>query len=119
MSFDSLRTTPWSPTFTWVNTLEDAADRINSFHEDYPTRVRRTASVISRGLTLAVYPDLLSIHREIFYADSHGGKFRQVNVRVGLHRPPDWELVPKLMDQLMQTYVEPFTLATLNAWYSD
>ncbi len=46
--FHHLRTTPWEPSFEWVTTMAEAADRINVWHEDYPRRVLGTRVLIQR-----------------------------------------------------------------------
>lgn len=126
--FDSLRTTPWDPSFTWVSTAWDAADRINSFHEDYPQRVVATESILLRlqaspfrgGVQQIFTAALRSIHWYLFQDQVHAGNFRQLNVTVGLHRPPDWELVPKLVDQLEREYLGVLTsVKDLQDWYYD
>ena len=44
--FHHLRTTPWEPSFEWVTTMAEAADRINVWNEDYPGRVLETRVLI-------------------------------------------------------------------------
>lgn len=135
--FDSLRTTPWNPTFTWVETALEAADRINSFHEDYPLRVNVTQQMLElpfRGFpkedASKVYSEeiqslaLGSIHWFVFNDHARPGQWREANVVVGglpaLHRPPDWELLPKLMYELEQHYQGKVrTVEDLQDWYED
>ncbi len=133
--FDSLRTTPWNPTFTWVETAAQCADQINSFHEDYPLRVQVTEGVLELPFHgfhdhSTVYSEeihalaLASIHWFIFNDHARPGRWREANVTVGglpiLHRPPDWELMPKLMHELEQHYLGKVrTVEDLQDWYSD
>ena len=66
--FDHLRAIPWSPTFTWVPTAHEAADRINRPHEDYPLRVSQTelALLHVRGQASVPNTTILEVHRIIF-----------------------------------------------------
>lgn len=118
--FQHLRQTPWNPTFTWVGSIAKAADQINSFHEDYPLRVGKTAEVIERlerwdfvsGVILKL------AHLYVFADTSFRGKWRDVDVKVGAHRPPDWQLVPHLMEDLELEW-DFDDLAGLKGWYAD
>ncbi len=120
--FDHLRVASWHPTFDWVGTAEEAADRINIWHEDYPRRVEKTAGVL---YSLVVPPSvaasfLLTIHSIIFGDTYHGGQLRKGHVIVGQHRPPAVEDVPKLMEELEDAYLGKITdLEVLKDWYSD
>lgn len=120
MSFKHLRQTPWTPGFTWVNSVAKAADQINSFHEDYPKRVRATEDVIERLGTLSFVPStfLKLIHLYVFGDTAHRGLWRIVDVRVGSHRPPDWQLVQHLMEDL-EAEGEFDRITDLQRWYSD
>ncbi|MAH49838.1 hypothetical protein CMI37_28720 [Candidatus Pacearchaeota archaeon] len=44
--FEHLREAEWNPTFRWTGIVEEAADRINVWHEDYPLRVPATLEEI-------------------------------------------------------------------------
>ena len=126
--FDRLRTAPWYPTFDWVGTAEEAADRINVWHEDYPDRVERTAQKIESlagmesYLSLGLLPQwlLFRINTAIFSECSFAGKARVCHVIVGRHKPPTYEDVPHLMRQLYEVYRGQLrSLEALKDWYSD
>ena len=132
MKFSHLRTSPWAPTFTWVATMREAADRINSFHEDYPRFVMATEIALSgleAKLRLTGGPNmwplgyfvplsrLRTIHRNVF-GDIYGRGWRAGRVTVGLHRPPPPEQVPGLMDKLEAAY-RITNLEGLAGWYED
>lgn len=128
--FDFLRIIPWEPKFEWVASIEEAADFINKPHEDYPKRVRSTASEIDywsrfgglfqptseTGVTNNL---LLQIHGVVFKDQSFASKFREVDVRVGDHRPPEHEKVLKLMDELRCHYPRIASIERLKEWYCD
>lgn len=150
--FDTLRTSPWEPQFKWVDDVMEAADVINSWHEDYPDRVDRTMSIMlywahilpakykrkrpptetsgscfSMGIpdfaserwSLPIsQPFLKSIHVDIFNDVGHKGKWRESNVTVGLHRPPDYTLISKFMNELTDK-TTIYNLDDLKDWYSD
>lgn len=130
--FAHLRVTPWAPTFTWVAMAWEAADQINSFHEDYPkyvvaTQIALSDLVAKLGLTgpSTMWPlgykipssRLLEIHRRIFGKSLAGG-WRELRVTVGLHRPPPPEQVPGLMAELEEAH-RIMTVEDLEAWYYD
>jgi hypothetical protein len=133
--FDHLRTTPFEPTFTWVPTAAAAADRINSFHEDYPRRVAVTQQMLELPFRMAglVNPRwwwpqvqtieglaLEAIHWLVFNDQPFRGQWRSVNVRIGDHRPPPPHAVPELMEKLQAGYREKITCTDdLVAWYTD
>lgn len=130
--FENLRVMPWEPSFTWVETATEAADQINSFHEDYPRRVAVTESLLelpfrgpwtpARVPTQEVHALALSaIHWFLFQQDAaDAGQLRKVDVRVGNHRPPNWELVPKLMGELQQRYLGKIdSVEALQEYYYD
>lgn len=125
--FADLRPTPWFPTFSWVSAPNVAADRINLPHEDYPLRVERTEKTIFwlREVIEKMKPPyviqsslLLDVHQRVFGDKSFAGQWRNVNPRVGPHRPPHFELVPKLMQQLEACH-EIRTTQDLEDWYYD
>lgn len=149
--FDTLRTSPWDPQFKWVDDVMEAADVINSWHEDYPDRVNRTMTImlywsnilpakykrqrptttetaVEPSLEDTVYPErwslpisqpfLKSIHIDVFHDEDHKGKWREAEVVVGLHRPPDHTLVFKFMDELTEK-TTIYDLDGLKDWYSD
>lgn len=129
--FHSYRTTPFEPSFTWVPTAREAADRINSFHEDYPKRVPMTERMLELPFEIAGTPRLqgaqeihtialAAVHWFIFQDLPHAGNFREVNVKVGLHHPPDWQIVPTLMVELQEHYLGKInSIDDLVDWYSD
>ncbi len=133
--FSSLRTIPWEPNFEWVDTIEEAADKINQPHEDYPKRVDNTVIQIERVVSycseysedtfLNERPPILSlllkmIHYGIFHDTSFAGEFRTHDVTVGLHHPPDAEQLDKLMNQLELLYEEQeIDIDMLKEWYND
>ena len=94
---ERLRDTPWEPTFQWLDTALDAADRINVHHEDYPRYTRNTLTAL---LAAPGYFDvgskvyeirsnrLTRIHRLIFSDWDDAGVLRNHQTRVGPHRPP-------------------------------
>lgn len=126
--FDFLRTATWNPEFSWVETARDSAHQINSFHEDYPARVEDTlAMMLAYSVAVrifGVYPFtipskvLLDVHSEIFQDTNHAGRWRNCGVIIGTHRPPDYRLVPKYMEEL-ETKSEIRTIEDLTDWYSD
>lgn len=120
MIFASLRIIPFNPTFTWVKTVGECADKINQPHEDYPKYVKLTRDIIWRVEFNEVITNkkILAIHRFIFADKSFAGKFRDVNVIVGNHRPPNWELVEKYMKGLENSYIIN-GLGDLKEWYKD
>tara|TARA_Y100000310_G_scaffold337642_1_gene425255 strand:- start:452 stop:952 length:501 start_codon:yes stop_codon:yes gene_type:complete len=126
--FSHLRNGLWKPTFTWVETLEECADRINFWHEDYPTRVPATERAIrdmqianplavSTPIHIGNRP-LLEAHRGMFGDQPFAGEWRQVGVRIGPHRPPNPRQVHRLMDKLA-TRSRITGLGTLKDWYHD
>ena len=135
MIFNHLRKTPWEPTFTWVATVEEAADQINSFHEDYPKRVPKTMKAIGdlcdmMDNVVLLYPGsvkggiistylFLAIHTQVFDDTPFAGRPRDVQVRVGGPRPPPSFEVPRLMAKLQDAYTAVTTLETLKEWYWD
>ena len=121
--FKRLRTTPWEPSFIWVETAKDAAHRINVWHEDWPKHVGATylaivwrPDAIPSKLSIET---LLYIHRYIFDPAPWAGLWRSGDVRVGLHKPPPYQDIPKLMGKLEVAYPAITDPDTLKAWYSD
>jgi len=120
MKFAYLRVTPWNPTFDWVKTSLECADRINIYHEDYPKYIGVTDSVL-RNTTSAgkiFNRHLLLIHRTIFSDKLFAGKLREIGVVVGYHKPPKFELVSDLMEKLQDDYYIEGT-EELIEWYKD
>ena len=125
--FDHLRIVPWNPTFTWTATTLEAAARINMWHEDYPRRVEATERTLNNlrartewGPEPRLWVDnglLLRIHRSIFRDQPFAGRWRDVRVTVGRHRPPAPELVEGLMAQLSPYAFE--SIEDLETWYMD
>ena len=67
---------------------------------------------------------LLAMHRELMRSEPHAspGAYRRVNVVVGLHRPPDYTEVPRLMAQFNhfianQTINPTFRAAYGHIWF--
>lgn len=123
MIFASLRNTPWEPAFEWLTDVGQVADQINSYHEDYPKYVAGIVVAIQRGVTNSNpnHAFLRSCHRTIF-GGTKQYRYRRVNVRVGLHRPPSHASVGSLMAELQDTYSVPFQgkdIFTLEEWYKD
>jgi hypothetical protein len=121
MFFKHLRETEFNPTFEWVETSIEAAEKINLPHEDYPKYVRATEDVLLGSFwKLRKIPALLllRIHKEIFTDKPFAGKFRDVDVRVGEHRPSTWRLVGEQMLMLEKLY-EIKNTKELIEWYKD
>lgn len=120
MHFEHLRKTPWAPTFEWVKTSYNAADKINSYHEDYPKYVEITDVAIRHTASGCKIDSLKlrNIHKVIFDDKSFAGKWRDVDVVVGEHRPPKWSDVAELMDTLHTKYTIS-SLEELLEWYRD
>ena len=126
--FGHLRKPPWIPTFAWYSTVPEVADRINSFHEDYPQRVDLTGRCLE-NLTVksagnGFYPvsngRLRLIHQMVFGDTNFAGVFRTVRVRVGDHVPPSPDEVPELMEKLESRYLWSIeSLDHLIDWYND
>ena len=120
--FRHLRTVPWIPIFKWVDSIAEAADRINLPHKDYPARIPTTHLAIdSKALPIDI-KSLRKIHKKVFGDTPHGGKFRKVNVRVGSHVAPEHSQVSSLMKELLlHRWVNPLiqTEEALIDWYTD
>ena len=123
--FEQLRRTLWQPTFEWLQDAEAVADRINSFHEDYPFRVGHTLEVLqsfAEGSTVSfAIPNtlLLDIHRYVFQDQDYAGRWRTGGVRVGSHTPPPSSALPALMWQFEQAHGTVGTIGALEDWYFD
>lgn len=128
--FDSLRIIPWIPKFGWVSTALEAADQINSVHEDYPTRVERTLDVIESDIYYlsgsksgVSFPswNVQKVHRAIFDDTSHAGRFRDTDVVVGgLYRAPDPTRIADYMEELwFFTSLVMNDITALIDWYTD
>ena len=122
--FGYLRHTPWKPTFDWVPNITQAADQINSWHEDYPLRVTATIRALETAwlydLNLIGKEILLDLHMTMFGDKEFAGRWRDVGVIVGSHAPPTYEQIPSLMDSLVQAYSGlDFGTSLLEAWYTD
>lgn len=121
--FSHLRTTPWEPSFIWVESAKDAANRINIWHEDWPEHVGATYTAITRrfdpGPRGPSNETLLYIHRGIFASEPWAGFWRIVDVRVGPHTPPPPRDIPGLMEELEAAYPAITDIETLEAWYDD
>ena len=120
--FKHLRTVPWNPTFKWVDSIAEAADMINLPHEDYPMRIPATQLAIESKVLPMDTKSLHKIHKKVFGDMSFGGKFRDLNVRVGLHVAPNHSQVSSLMKELLlHRWVNPLiqTEEALIDWYTD
>ena len=126
--FSSLRIVPFEPQFHWEPCLNACADRINRPHEDYPRYVANTSGLLSRHWTKLwadkdrIWPnelDLQGLHLDIFHGEKPS-TFREQDVLVGLHKPPPWQQVPRLMGELCAIYaeLEP-TPERIQEWYVD
>lgn len=130
--FADLRTTPWFPTFDWLPTPQEAADKINIFHEDYPQRVQVTEHVIASFRARRKGPSdngqpaaipiscdlLLKLHGTVFKGEGHEGNWRRFQNRIADHVPPPPRFVPGFMDALER----PTAIRTINDledWYWD
>ena len=123
--FEQLRRTSWQPTFEWLQDLEAVADRIKSFHEDYPYRVDGTREVLgsfTEGSTVGfAVPNtlLLDIHRYVFQDQGFAGRWRIGQVRVGPHVPPPSSSLPVLMWRFEHQHGMVRTVHALEDWYFD
>lgn len=121
MRFGHLRESAWDPTFEWVKTSLECADKINSYHEDYPNRVSKTDWMLglSPSADGKVYSASLRLIHEFIFSDKpFAGKWRGVDVRVGIHHPPQFVDVAELMDELYAVY-NIATIEDLVEWYKD
>ena len=115
----------WDPEFKWVNNIADVGDIINKPHEDYPKYILPTIGAIEYFSSRREInsEDLKSnwlifhIHYLIFKNHNHD-KFRDIQVKVGLHLPPKPELVKKYMDELWQVYPS-LNLNNIQDWFYD
>ena len=137
--FDSLRISPWTPEFTWVDTSAKAADQINKPHEDYPKRVAMTEehilglgeyfySIIPQRAAQGIMqpPEITSRFLKVLHEELFGdmrelaGCWRTMMVQIGLHIPPRHEQLEQLMEQLEMLYEDrEITIDMLKEWYSD
>lgn len=109
--------------FGFVDRHADAADIINSFHEDYPKFVDRTHGAISIAMDKyidlqALTPTYLEIIHEIIFEHEwdFAGKFREVNVRVGFFSPPSYQYLEGYLRTLHDLFkVED--IESLATWY--
>ncbi len=120
MKFGHLRNKNWNPTFEWVETRLECADKINSYHEDYPKYVGKTNDILQIAKAGLVVPNykLLIIHEAIFTDKSFKGRWRDVGVVVGEHHPPRALDIPALMKELTASYLIS-NIETLIEWYKD
>lgn len=125
--FTSIRIVPFEPDFDWQPDITACADKINSFHlDDYPKYVPATIAALEARLSQP-WPanrwptgaELQDLHHAIFGADKPS-QWREGNVKVGLHRPPSYELVPKYIDELHKMYQPlPVDRERVIEWYVD
>lgn len=120
MKFGHLRESVWSPTFEWVETSLECADKINSYHEDYPKYVGATKSVLEKTGAGNWIPSsqLWGIHQLIFSDQSWAGNWREADVIIGMHHPPQKLVVADLMDELEEAYTIA-SVEDLIEWYKD
>jgi Fic family protein len=121
MFFNDLRQDLWKPTFEWVSTTQKAADKINLPHEDYPQYVGITEAVLNQpidDIKRIRKSHLLAMHEVIFADKEFAGRWRDVDVRVGLHRPPSMAQVADLMAKLEELYIIK-NIEDLIEWYKD
>lgn len=126
MLFAHLRSTPWDPSFVWKDSTSEVAKQINSFHEDYPLRVQATQKCLDNigitelevGYLWVANKFLLRTHKRIFREEPLAGKWRNVQVSVGLHRPPPFEDITILMKQMEDSY-KISTIMDLLEYYKD
>lgn len=123
--FDRLRLTKWNPQFQWLIEPKEVADKINSYHNDYPQRVESTLAVLinddNNTLGILRNENLKRIHRVIFGEFSWAGQWRTVDVIVGDHRPPEYNSLYGWMELLESIYLykSNLTLVDIKDWYSD
>ena len=130
--FQNLRHNNWHPIFGVCNDLPSVAYQINIPHEDFPLRVEKTLEMVEH--MIGVFKEspvitndiLLNIHQYIFddFPKELRGIWRPYNVVVGNHRPPDCELVPKLMTEFEYKYQHHMVtreqiIDHLTSWYID
>ena len=121
MHFEHLRKTPWYPTFEWVKASIECADKINSYHEDYPKRVEKTdfmLGLVPSADHIIHNASLLTIHEVIFSDKPFAGKWRNVDVVIGQHHPPRKLRVADLMNELESFYTIT-SIEDLVEWYKD
>lgn len=120
--FDHLRSIPWYPTFRWAMTLGEAAHQINSYHEDYPKYVASTIEALrveskTAGRIISNV-SVKFVHRTIFTDKPFKGKYRDIDVKVGLHHPPTFLAITNLMNKLESLY-DISNTDDLIDWYKD
>lgn len=120
MHFQYLRESEWNPSFEWVKTSLECADKINSYHEDYPKYVDITQTVLKKVVVeeRIKKSQLLIIHNTIFSDKPFAGKWRSIDVRVGLHYPPSKQKILDLMSELAGLYIIK-DINDLIEWYKD
>lgn len=119
--FRHLRNVPFAPKFVWVWSVDEAADFINRPHEDYPNRLEDTSTAIQTMSNLSISNNtLLKIHKSIFGDTEHGGKFRDIDVRAGLHVAPKFTEITPMMEDLYHIHA-PMSKSpqSLIDWYAD
>lgn len=121
--FKHLRETPWNPTFEWVRTTLECANKINSYHEDYPKYVKATNAILQSTTTDnppgRIFSGYLKvIHKLIFSDKFFAGEWRKVDVVVGLHHPPRVLVLSGLMEELESLH-SISDIKDLTDWYTD
>lgn len=105
----------FAPDFTYVDTIEEAADRINKPHEDYPKRVDSTIELIRDvGIMLDAYCAapviseflIKQVHSEIMWdlPEKERGCYRKIYVEIGGARL-GWEKLLDTMNRLHPYYL--------------
>ena len=122
---DKLPRDEWIPHFAWTDSLEDASDRINLPHEDYPDRVDRTTDALKKftenyfsNLDNPPHTWILNqIHSLVFDDEPFRGRFRDCQVYIGRHVPPPHYRLPDLMNELESITGRLDSVKKLYEWY--
>ena len=121
----AFRTTPWHPSFSWVETAAAAAAQIALFHADSPLRAEQIEDAILSAYEYLYSRDgvgsrtLKDIHQSIYSEKEFAGRWRKANISTGSHTAPTWADIPSLMKRLRRKYLRLDNLETLERWYSD
>lgn len=121
----------WAPTFAFCKDIFAAAEQINKWHEDNPTRVPATAQALAHLVTrleqgslshFGVSEQMLQdIHRHIFADAAFKGRWRDLDVHVAgdgsVFIPPTWSRIQELMGSLSHSIIRDSQ--DLTDWYWD
>lgn len=133
----------FSPKFTWSDSIDDVADKINRPHDDYPLRVGKTKELIENYLKGDLNPklglggvhkilemDIKSMHSYLFgghpvFNEKHilRGDYRKTDVMVGNFSPPPPLQIMYLMSMIAPVGIDsrlPFSVqdeTDLIQWY--